>query len=83
MKTQNVQLPNPAPKKYWEDSRWAHEHSVEISERYPNQWIAILNKKVIAAGKDGSKVEKNGAEKAGDQEFVIFFAEKGIHIYGN
>lgn len=74
-------LPSPASKEYWEDSDWALEHSSEISQKYPNQWVAIADKKVVAAGKDGSEVEKMATEKIGKREFVIIFAEKGIHVY--
>ena len=76
-----VSLGTPGPKKYWEDSKWVNEHAAEISEQYPNQWVALLDKAVIAAGQDGADVEKTAAEKAGQKDFVIFFAEKGIHGY--
>lgn len=74
-------LPSPAPKEYWEDSRWANEHYSEIAQQYPNLWVTIVDKKVIAAGKSIAEIEKFTVEKTGRQEFVIFFAEKGIHVY--
>ncbi len=79
--TREIPLPSPASKEYWEDSDWALEHSSEISRKYPNQWVAIADKKVVAAGKDGSEVERIAIEKMGKREFVIIFAEKGIHVY--
>lgn len=74
-------LPPSPSKEYWEDSQWALEHATELSEQYPNQWVAIVNKEVIATGRDGSEVEKITVEKTGRQEFVIIFAEQGIHVY--
>jgi len=81
--TRDASLPSPASKEYWEDSDWALEHSSEISQKYPNQWVAIADKKVIAAGKDGSEVENLATEKIRKREFVIIFAEEGIHVYQN
>ena len=53
----------------------------DIQAKYPNQWMAVVDKAVIAAGRDGPEVEKTAMEKAGQKDFVIFFAEKGIHVY--
>ncbi len=74
MKIQDISLPSPGPKEYWEDSKWVNEHAVEISQQYPNKWVAVMDKAVVAAGRDGAKVEKMAMEKAGQKEFVIFFA---------
>ena len=71
-------LPQPPPRRYWEDSRWAHEHAEEIAERYPNQWVAVTGQQVVAAGQDGAEVERIAMEKAGHREIVMIFAEKGI-----
>ena len=81
MRIQDISLPSPGPKEYWEDSRWVNEHAAEISQQYPNQWVAVMDDAVIAAGRDGAEVEKTATEKAGQKDFVIFFAEKGIHVY--
>ena len=81
MKIQEISLPTSGPKEYWEDNKWVNEHSAEISQRYPNQWVAVVDKAVIAAGQDGAEVERTAIEKAGKKDFVIFFAEKGIHVY--
>jgi len=79
----DASLPSPASKEYWEDSDWALEHSSEISQKYPNQWVAVVNKRVVAAGKVIAEVEKIAEEKTGRKEFPVIFAEKGIHVYQN
>ncbi len=81
MNIQDISFPSPGPKEYWEDSKWVNEHAEEISLQHPNQWVAVVDKMVIAAGIDGAEVEKTATEKAGQKDFVIFFAEKGIHVY--
>ena len=79
--TEEMKLPSRGSKEYWEDSKWAYEHMHEISEKYPNQWVVIFNKKVIADSRGGSEAEQIATEKVGNQEFVILFAEKGIRVY--
>ena len=74
-------LPSPASKEYWEDSDWAYDHFSEISQQYPNLWVAVVNKEVVAAGKVIAEVEKIAEEKTGRKEFPVIFAEQGIHVY--
>jgi len=76
-----IKIPPPVSQEYWEDSEWAYEHMNEISEKYPNQWVVICGKKLVAASISGSEAEQIAREKVGDQEFVILFAEKGIRVY--
>ena len=71
----------PGYREYWEDSKWATEHFAEIVKEYPDQWVAIVNKKVIAAGETIAEVEKMAREKTGREEFPIYFAERGIRVY--
>ncbi len=80
MKIQDHSLPSAGPREYWEDSKWVNEHAAEISQQYPNQWVAVVDKAVIAAGRDGAEVEKTATEQAGQKDFVIFYAEKGIQV---
>ena len=54
---------------------------VNIVKGYPNQWVAIVDKKVVAAGTTIAEVEKEGTEKTGRDEFPIYFAERGIRVY--
>lgn len=68
-------------KKFWQDNKWAHDHYQELSRKYPNQWIAVVNKKVVSAGKNLGKVEKESSKKAGKQDFPLLFIERGAHVY--
>jgi len=74
-------LPTPVSTEYLEDSNWAHEHLTELAKDYPNQWVAIVNKVVVAAGRVISEVERIAQEKTGRQEFPVILAEKGLHVY--
>ncbi len=79
--TEGRSLPSPGSVEYWEDSKWAGEHFTEIAAKHPNQWVSIVGKKVIAAGRTIAEVEKVTSEKTGRDEFPIYFAEKGIRVY--
>ena len=80
-KTKGIKLPSPGPTEYWEDSKWASEHFTAIVREYPNQWVAIVDKKVVAAGRTIAEVEKKGTERTSRDEFPIYFAERGIRVY--
>ena len=71
----------PTPKAYWEDSDWADENFSKLAEDYPNLWVAVVDKKVVAAGNVISEVEKIAEEKTGRKSFPTVFAERGIHVY--
>lgn len=80
-KEESEELSSPEHKEYWEDSKWAREHFAEIVKEYPDQWVAIVNKKVIAAGETIAEIEKIAMEKTGREEFPIYFAERGVRVY--
>ena len=71
------------PKSYWEDRKWAYRHLNDLIPRYPNRWVAIYRKKVIASGESSIAVEKRAKEISGRAENPLMFVEKGCHIYEN
>ena len=81
--TEELTLPSPGPDEYWEDSKWASEHFSEIVKEYPNQWVAIVDKKVVASGRTIAEVEKAATEKTGRDDFPIYLAEKGLRVYNH
>ncbi len=46
------------PKEFWDDMKWGREHRSDLLHRYPDQWVAIVDKIVVAAGMDLRKVEE-------------------------
>lgn len=38
------------------DFQWLCEHALEIDEKYAGEYIAVVNKKIVAHGKDFHKV---------------------------
>ena len=68
-------------KRSLQDDDWAYEHYNELVKAYPNQWVAIVNKKVISYGKNLGEIERVAKEKTGESEISTMFVEKGIHAY--
>ncbi|MDL1875997.1 hypothetical protein FBQ85_12620 [Cytophagia bacterium CHB2] len=71
----------PTPREYWEDNDWANAHIAEIAAAYPNLWVAVVDKQVIASGKIIADVRKAAETKTGKTHFPVVFAERGIHVY--
>lgn len=74
-------LPPKPPKEFWEDIDWAYDHLAELSQMYPNQWVAVVNKKVVAFGKVVGEVKRIAKEKTGKSDVPVILAERGIHVY--
>ena len=68
-------------KEFWEDQQWGFQHHSELLDKYKDEWIAIVDKKVISAGHDLRKVKEKAREKTGRREIPVLFVECGAHIY--
>ena len=69
------------PKEFWEDMRWGQAHKSELMEKYGGEWVAIVNKKVVAAGKNLRKVKEEAMKITKKELFPTLFVESGAHIY--
>lgn len=79
----HVPPPPPPPKEFWEDLEWADAHMSEISTAYPDQWVAVVNRRVVASGPVLSDVESRAMALTGRIEFPVLFAETGIPVYAH
>lgn len=68
------------PQRFWEDKEWVFAHYSELVRKYPNMWIAVLNKKIIGASPDLGKVEEVKAD-TGKKHIPVIFLEDGSHVY--
>ncbi len=72
----------PEAQRYWEDQKWALNHYAELMTKYPDQWIAIVNKQVVAASKESIKeIETIAKEKTGVEHVPVIFVEGEAHVY--
>ena len=69
------------PKQYWEDEKWLNKNGTKLSQKYPNMWIAVVNKKVVSYGKNLSNIIEKAKKIAGHEHFPVDFIEKGAHVY--
>ena len=70
------------PKRFWEDLKWAREHHGELLKNYKNQWIAVVNKKVVSAGNDLCKIEEEAKWKTNKKFIATMFIDGG-NLYGS
>ena len=70
------------PKSYWQDQRWAFDHFPELVKRYEDRWVAVVNKRVVAASKSSVKAQRQARAKTGRQSpIAVVFVETGRHVY--
>ena len=67
-------------RQYLRDQQWVFDHSPELAEKYPNEWIVVHNGEVIATGDKAFDVWRRAGELGLGQPF-LFLVEKGIHVY--
>lgn len=69
------------PKRFWLDLSWARRNHTKLLEKYADMWVAIVDRKVIASGKNLEKVEEEARVKSKRVDFPVMFVECGEHIY--
>lgn len=75
--------PELPPKEYFEDSRWLFSNLSELSKLYPDKWIGVVDKKVVAVGNDIGEVEEQVTRITERKDYPIFFVEGRIYIYAH
>lgn len=68
------------PDEFWEDKDWAFDNYSEWMRKYPAQWIAVVDKQVVAAGKDVQQIKKIAREKTGRKYIAVVYIEGGVRI---
>lgn len=70
------------PPRLQREYAWAFRHYHELARRYPEQWVAFANRRVIVAGPKLMQVLEQAHEQLpGWPEVPHLFVERGIHIY--
>ena len=68
------------PNEFWEDQTWALEHYSELRKKYADMWIAILDKEVVAYGKDLTDEKEESLRETAGRPLVILFVESEARI---
>jgi len=79
----DIPPPPPPDKQYDEDFQWMLENGVALVRAYPDQWVAIADKQVIACGKTIGATLKRAHKKTTRTNFVLHFVEGELYIYAN
>jgi hypothetical protein len=68
------------PDEFWEDRDWAFDNYSEWMKKYPDQWIAAVDREVVAAGKDIGEIERTAREKTGRKHIPVIYVEGRVRI---
>lgn len=69
------------PQRFWDDREWGYAHYGQLAKRFGNQWVAIVNRKAVAASRSIRKVEDAAREKTGERHVPVIFVERGGRAY--
>ena len=83
MKNELNAIPNPppVPKYVLADYRWANSHHGELAKKYPEKWVAVVNKKVIAHGRRADRVLSQAHRQTTHPDVALLFVESRLHLY--
>lgn len=71
-----------APPRFWTDNTWRMKNHTLLQARYKEQWVAIVDEKVVAHGDDPVKLREEARKKTGvEKDILIDFIEGDSHIY--
>ena len=54
---------------------WFKENYLELIEDYPNQWIAVLDQRVVCSAISKSAATEKAKEMLGEKKFSFYFIE--------
>jgi len=69
------------PKRFWDDSKWAHQNFGRLQDKYENKWVAVYNKRVVAVAEGPMDARKLAQKKTGVKEIPVVFVESGHNLY--
>jgi hypothetical protein len=72
---------SPVPKEVVEDYRWADQHHAELAKKYPEKWVAIINKKVVSSGTRPDYVLAKAYRFIRRPDIALHFVEGRLHLY--
>ena len=56
---------------FWGDLQWGEDNYIELVKKYPDQWVAIVNKKVVASGQSLRNIEIEAERKTNKKKELI------------
>lgn len=68
------------PQRFWDDREWGYAHYGSLAKRFGNRWVAIVNRKAVAASRSIKEVEDAARAKTGERHVPVIFVELGRRI---
>ncbi|MCK4476865.1 MAG: hypothetical protein KAU16_09080 [Methanophagales archaeon] len=59
------------PKRFLDDMKWGERNYSELVKKYPDKWVAIVNEKVVAAGKSLRDTEMEAERRTNKKKELI------------
>lgn len=56
---------------FWEDMQWGEDNYTDLAKKYPDQWVAIVNRKVVAFGGSLRDIEIEAERKTNKKKVMI------------
>ncbi len=60
------------------NDEWFQENLLDLVEKYPNQWIAVLERNVIVSSSSRRRAQAEAKRIAGGREFSLYFIEPSM-----
>lgn len=76
-----IAMPKPPPREFWDDDKWIVENITSLSKSYPDQWIAVVDRKVVSSGDNLREVIDKAKQLTGRNQIPTHFVEKGVRAY--
>ena len=58
---------------YLKNDEWFKDHFLELIEKYPREWLAVKEQRIIANGVSKNEVRTKAEGVAGDREYSLYF----------
>ena len=71
------------PKREQREYDWAFAHYPQLVKRYPNQWVAVANHRIVAAGRSLARVLAKAHQQVDWPHVPHLFVEAGVHVYAH
>ena len=71
------------PKHEQREYDWAFAHYPEFVKRYPNQWVAFADHRILAAGRNLASVLAKAHRQVDQPHVPHLFVEAGVHVYAH
>ncbi len=71
------------PDEFWEVMKWGEKNYSDLMRKYPERWVAIVDKNIGGVGRSISEAEKEAYKKTGVEikRIPVIFVGREAYIY--